>query len=110
MISLPTALAITFLVGAITAAVSSPLARLLAVKIGALAYPGDRHVHAEPTPTWGGLAILLGFLLVIGGILAKFSGINMMAPFINDISIFFIGANACFLAALIVDYFVTSDR
>jgi len=79
MTSLPTALAITFLVGAITAAASSPLARLLAVKIGALAYPGDRHVHAEPTPTWGGLAILLGFLFA-GPILGELFATPQLSP------------------------------
>lgn len=57
-----------------------------------------------------GSLILLGFLLVIGGLLAKFSGINIMDPFMNDISSFFIAANACFLAALVVDYFGASDN
>jgi UDP-GlcNAc:undecaprenyl-phosphate GlcNAc-1-phosphate transferase len=63
MIPLPAALLLTFLIGAVAAVSLSPFAKMLAVKAGALAYPGDRHVHEAPTPSWGGLAILLGFLL-----------------------------------------------
>src|SRR3990172_3446345 len=62
MITSATALAICFFIGAAAAALFTPLTRLLAFRAGALAQPGGRHVHNAPTPTWGGLAIILGFI------------------------------------------------
>lgn len=38
------------------------LVRWLAPRIGAMAQPGARSVHAEPTPTLGGLAMFVGLL------------------------------------------------
>ena len=65
MMPLAATLGICFLVGAVVAAVFSPVAKRLAVRAGALAYPGERHVHTAPTPSWGGLAILAGFALAL---------------------------------------------
>ncbi|MDH5201534.1 MAG: undecaprenyl/decaprenyl-phosphate alpha-N-acetylglucosaminyl 1-phosphate transferase, partial [Candidatus Bathyarchaeota archaeon] len=48
--------------GAAVACAATPLARWLAVRGGALDRPNDRKVHATPLPTWGGTAIILGFL------------------------------------------------
>ena len=44
---------------------STPFARQLAVKWGAVAEVRDRDVHAEPTPRLGGLGILAGLLAAI---------------------------------------------
>jgi UDP-GlcNAc:undecaprenyl-phosphate GlcNAc-1-phosphate transferase len=62
MMPLSGALGISFLIGAIAAAIISPLVRLLAIRAGALAHPGERHIHEAPTPSWGGIAIVAGFL------------------------------------------------
>lgn len=51
------------IVGGVTALVTfllTPLTRILAFRVGAVAHPGERMVHAEPTPTLGGLAMLGG--------------------------------------------------
>src|SRR5918992_1231245 len=48
--------------------ISTPLVGVLAVRIGAIDHPNDRKVHAKPTPTLGGLALLFG--LVAAGIAA----------------------------------------
>ncbi len=42
-----------------------PPLRLLSRKVGALAQPGSRTVHAEPTPVLGGAAIYIGMLAAI---------------------------------------------
>jgi UDP-GlcNAc:undecaprenyl-phosphate/decaprenyl-phosphate GlcNAc-1-phosphate transferase len=66
------AAAICFLVGAIGALLTTPLARILAMRAQACANPGGRHIHSTPTPLWGGLAIVAGFILanpVMGRIL-----------------------------------------
>lgn len=44
----------------VSAALTWPV-RALAFKLGAVAYPGGRHVHSKVTPTAGGLAIFVGF-------------------------------------------------
>lgn len=43
-------------------AVSVPPLRALSHRIGALAQPGDRTVHARPTPVLGGTALFIGVL------------------------------------------------
>lgn len=55
------ALATTFLVAAaVTALLIPPLTRL-SRREGWVAAPGPRHIHREPTPTVGGLAMIAGF-------------------------------------------------
>jgi len=58
-----------YLLAGLTAAVITFLlvgpVRLLAIKLGAVAWPRGRDVHVTPTPRWGGLAMLGG---VLGGV------------------------------------------
>ena len=42
---------------------------MLAVRLGAVAWPRGRDVHSTPTPRWGGLAMLGG---VLGGVLLAY--------------------------------------
>src|SRR5437899_1474770 len=49
-----------FLVAAIVAFATAPLAARLARAIGAIDMPRERGLHDEPTPSLGGLAILAG--------------------------------------------------
>ncbi|MGP8249036.1 MAG: hypothetical protein ACLQNU_03720 [Candidatus Dormibacteria bacterium] len=39
-----------------------PLARWLSFRLGAVAQPGGRHIHSQPTARLGGLAIMAGFV------------------------------------------------
>jgi UDP-GlcNAc:undecaprenyl-phosphate GlcNAc-1-phosphate transferase len=48
------------LAGGVTVLAVLP-ARWLAFRIGAVAYPGDRRIHARPTARLGGLAMYMGF-------------------------------------------------
>jgi UDP-GlcNAc:undecaprenyl-phosphate GlcNAc-1-phosphate transferase len=45
---------------------TTPLVRWLAQRVGAVAQPGERHIHARPTPTLGGLAMFVGLVAAIG--------------------------------------------
>ena len=61
------------LIGLLAAALSwgsTPMVMRLARRIGAIDHPNDRKVHAKPTATLGGLAILIG--LVGAGVSAMF--------------------------------------
>ncbi|HEY8339618.1 MAG TPA: MraY family glycosyltransferase [Egibacteraceae bacterium] len=57
---------IVFGVAFATVALVTPLVRRLATWGGAVAEPGERHVHTRRTPTLGGLAIFAGVLAAIG--------------------------------------------
>jgi UDP-GlcNAc:undecaprenyl-phosphate GlcNAc-1-phosphate transferase len=49
--------------------VLTPVARLLAIRVGAVVAPDDRRVHERPTPATGGWAMILG--LVAGLVVAS---------------------------------------
>lgn len=51
-----------FAAAALVTGVATPLAKRLAMRVGAIAVPSDRKVHEHPTPTLGGLAILVGVI------------------------------------------------
>ena len=51
---------------ALAVLISTPLVRRFAVKIRAIDRPSDRKVHPKPTPTLGGIAILIGVLVGFG--------------------------------------------
>ena len=40
-------------------------ARILALRLGAVAYPRERDVHSRPTPRMGGLAMYLGVVTAV---------------------------------------------
>lgn len=56
--------------------VTTPFVLYLSRRVGAVDIPDDRKVHAVPTPTLGGTAILLGFIaaMVAASYLNQFSG------------------------------------
>ncbi|MBM3661361.1 MAG: undecaprenyl/decaprenyl-phosphate alpha-N-acetylglucosaminyl 1-phosphate transferase [Actinobacteria bacterium] len=57
---------LVFAVALVVAAACVPGLRALSVRFGAMAEPGDRSVHEEPTPILGGTALYLGLLAAIG--------------------------------------------
>jgi UDP-GlcNAc:undecaprenyl-phosphate GlcNAc-1-phosphate transferase len=57
---------IVFLVAAGVTFGLTPLVRGLAVRFGAIDQPSDRKLHMVPTPTMGGLAMWVGFLVAMG--------------------------------------------
>ncbi len=57
------AILIAYLAAAASACASTPLVRRLALKAGSLDHPSERKVHRSPLPTWGGVAIIAGFLI-----------------------------------------------
>ena len=57
---------LVFLTAAVVTAVATPLTARLSARVGAIAIPADRKVHERPTPTLGGLALLVGVVAAIG--------------------------------------------
>lgn len=56
---------VVFLVSALTVLLVTPLVRRLAAAFGAIDRPSDRKVHPKPTPTLGGLGLLVGVLVAM---------------------------------------------
>jgi UDP-GlcNAc:undecaprenyl-phosphate GlcNAc-1-phosphate transferase len=50
-------------VALLVVAVATPVVRLMALRLGAVALPGGRHVHQTSMPRLGGVAICLGFFV-----------------------------------------------
>jgi UDP-GlcNAc:undecaprenyl-phosphate/decaprenyl-phosphate GlcNAc-1-phosphate transferase len=61
----------------VTTLVLVPLVRRLAIRIGAVVRPDERRVHKRPTPTLGGVGMLVGFLagMAVAWRLPAFSGV-----------------------------------
>ena len=55
-----------FLATAGAVLLATPLVRRMAVRFGAIDRPSDRKVHPKPTPTLGGVGILVGVLVGLG--------------------------------------------
>jgi UDP-GlcNAc:undecaprenyl-phosphate GlcNAc-1-phosphate transferase len=55
-----------FGLAAVATCFATPAVMRLAIAAGAVDRPGGRRVHDKPVPTWGGLAIVFGFLLSVG--------------------------------------------
>src|SRR5579862_1548741 len=54
---------VVLVVAAATTGALVPLVRRLAVRVGAVVRPDERRVHSRPTPTLGGIGMLVGFLV-----------------------------------------------
>jgi UDP-GlcNAc:undecaprenyl-phosphate GlcNAc-1-phosphate transferase len=52
-------------VAAVVTIATVPLARWASFRLGAVAEPGGRHIHSQPTGRLGGLAIMAGFLVAM---------------------------------------------
>jgi UDP-GlcNAc:undecaprenyl-phosphate GlcNAc-1-phosphate transferase len=57
---------IVFSAAAATTFVVTPVIRHLAIRFGAVDQPSDRKVHPVATPTMGGLAMYVGFVVALG--------------------------------------------
>ncbi|MDQ4069926.1 MAG: undecaprenyl/decaprenyl-phosphate alpha-N-acetylglucosaminyl 1-phosphate transferase, partial [Actinomycetota bacterium] len=66
--------AIVFAVAALVTYVVTPAIWRVAVRLGAVVAPDERRVHTRPTPTLGGLAMLLAFLgaMAVAAVLPEF--------------------------------------
>lgn len=76
--------------------VTTPLAKKISMKVGAIDYPKDRGMHKKPMPRMGGIAIVLGFMITVitlsffveGIEVQKFTGLVLGAFIIVILGIF----------------------
>ena len=57
--------AFPFVLALATGLIATPLAMLLGARLGIVAWPGGRHIHARPTPKVGGLALFIAFAAAV---------------------------------------------
>jgi len=57
--------ALSFLLALVIAVIATPVSMKLAKQLGAIAYPGGRHVHSQPIPRLGGVAMYAAFWLAV---------------------------------------------
>ena len=50
-------------VAAVTTAIATPIVRTVAIRVGRVTQPDARRVHTKATPSVGGIAMYLGFLV-----------------------------------------------
>ena len=56
---------LALLLGILLCAALTPLVMRIARRAGVIDHPHSRRVHSEPTPRWGGLAMLVAFLVTL---------------------------------------------
>jgi UDP-GlcNAc:undecaprenyl-phosphate GlcNAc-1-phosphate transferase len=74
---------------------ATPLARMVAIRLGVLDTPGARKIHAQPVPLLGGAAIYVAFVLVLFFFGDRF--------YINQVIGIFVGASAMSLMGVLDD-------
>lgn len=88
-------------VGLVIALATTPVAMQLATRLGAIDMPGkqgtdsERHLHAEPTPRMGGLAIYLGF----------FFSVLLFVPMGRKVGSMLLGATVIVLLGILDDIY-----
>ncbi|ONI44089.1 undecaprenyl-phosphate alpha-N-acetylglucosaminyl 1-phosphate transferase [Candidatus Epulonipiscioides gigas] len=85
--------------------VCTPLAKKIAVKLGAVAYPRKRDMHITPIPRMGGIAIVLGFIITL---ILFFPNINGLE--IKQIIGIVIGGIIIFILGLLDDIYELKAR
>ena len=90
------------LVAAVITYVTTPMVRWFSRRVGAIDYPSDRKVHANPTPTLGGLAIFLGLIgaVVVARMMPEFRDVFTQSSEIYGI---FAGGVVIFLLGVVDD-------
>jgi UDP-GlcNAc:undecaprenyl-phosphate GlcNAc-1-phosphate transferase len=97
-----------YLLVGLTAAVVTYLmvavVRLLAVRLGAVAWPRGRDVHVTPTPRWGGLAMFGG---VLGGVAvaAQLPALRLAFAYSSEVRGALLGAGLLVLVGALDDRF-----
>ncbi len=76
----PLLLVLPLLAAAAASLALTPLAKRLALKVGAVDHPGERKVHKKPIPRLGGVAVLAAFALVCAGMLSGALPVPKLPP------------------------------
>ncbi len=99
---------IVFAVAAITTYAMVPVSKIIATRVGAIDYPGQRRVNYAPIPRCGGIALYVGFL---AGLFAMYLGTRFFGWEYTelyvvrgvDYALLFIGITFMFCVGLVDD-------
>ena len=84
---------------------TTPLAKKISIKVGAIDYPKDRGMHKKPMPRMGGIAIVLGFMITVLLLSSYIKGIEIK-QFIG----FIIGATIIIVLGVLDDMYTLRAR
>ncbi len=91
--------AILFLAGLALSFLITPLVRFLAIRLGAIDYPGGRKTHLKPTARLGGFAIFISFHLVFL-VASQFEFFYFPPGFLQEINFWWILAASAIVLSL----------
>ena len=101
-----------FVAALLAALVTTPLARRIAWRLGAVDYPDKRRINTRPIPRMGGIAVFTGIIaaLVVQYLGTRFLGwpmVLMPAPFLQNVNykLLVCGFAAIFLTGVLDDVF-----
>jgi len=80
----------TWIAASIACLALTPVVRCVALRVGAVARPGDRSVHTTPVPHLGGVALFLAFLLS-GGYFAGWNEPGVLGVLVGGALILVVG-------------------
>lgn len=85
--------------------ITTPLAKNISIKVGAIDYPKKRGLHKEPIPRMGGIAIVLGFfisMIILLPFLQEFRNMQFLG--------FLIGASIIVILGMLDDVYNLSAK
>lgn len=89
----------------------TPVARWFAIRFGAIDFPdGDRHLHATPTPLFGGLGMIVSFFLVTLFVLATSNALTSGAITVWHFVGFFAGMGVLTVGGIFDDRYKLSAK
>ena len=99
---------IVFAVAFSVAYIMTPVSKRLAVRLGAIDYPGTRRVNTKPVPRCGGIALYFGlcagaFTVILGVHVFGWHLSNLYVMAEVDYGLLFVGVSAMFAVGLVDD-------
>ena len=93
---------IAFAVAAVVTFITTPLVRRVAIRVGAVVGPEERRVHTVPTPTLGGAAMFVSFLVAMV-VASRLSGFDNVFRGSSEPLAVALGATVIFAVGLLDD-------
>lgn len=93
---------IAFAVAAAVTFITTPLVRRIAIRVGAVVGPEERRVHTVPTPTLGGAAMFVAFVVAMG-VASQLSGFDKVFRGSSEPLAVVLGAAVIFAVGLLDD-------
>jgi UDP-GlcNAc:undecaprenyl-phosphate GlcNAc-1-phosphate transferase len=100
-----TTIIFAFFLALFVALFTTPLARVLGIRMGAMDLPGDRKVHIQPIPRIGGVGIFAAFMVtIVAFTLIVETNVSSLLVLDTRVMALLAGAGICFLTGIVDDF------